>query len=148
MANNMQIDPIKAGYFYNTEDEKTKLNWFCYEYAFFLYKNIMDAKKLARYRKKNNHEQIVSFCVYFSKEMKHSIHEKLGGLVEHTTFYEEYVEKYYPNNTSRENYFILNIAAKAWDELLSNCVNCPARCISEMNKKSILFDQLDEAESL
>ena len=148
MDNNTYIDPIKAGYFYNNENEKTKLNWFCYEYAFVLYKNIMEAKTLKKYRKKNSHEQIVNFCVYFSKEIKRSIYERLAGIVETTTFYEKYARKYYPNNTSGENYLLLDVATKAWDELLSNCVNCPTRCISEMNKKCIFFDQLDENEFL
>ena len=148
MDNNMSIDPIKAKYFYENENEKTKLNWFCYEYAFVLYKNIMEAKILKKYRKKNKNEQIVKFCVYFSKEMKRSIHEKLGRIVENTTFYEEYVKDYYPNNTNAENYLLLNVATKAWDEMLSNCVYCPTRCISEMNKKCILFDKLDENEFL
>ena len=148
MDNNMSIDPIKAKYFYENENEKTKLNWFCYEYAYVLYKNIMEAKILKKYRKKNKNEQIVKFCVYFSKETKRSIHEKIGGIVENTTFYEEYVKNYYPNNTNKENYLLLNVATKAWDEMLSNCVNCPTRCISEMNKKCILFDKLDENEFL
>jgi hypothetical protein len=144
----MAIDPIKAEYFYADESEKTKLNWFCYEYAFVLYNNIRKGATLKKYRKKHTQDKIVDFCVYFSKIMKKSIYEKLGGLVEYTTIYEEYVEDYYPLNTRRENSVLLGAAVKAWDELLSNCVVCPNRCISEMNEKCMLFDRLDEDEFL
>jgi hypothetical protein len=140
----MEIDPIKPEYFYSNEAEKVKLNWFCYEYAFFLYTNIRRSKKLKKYREKNTNENIVQFCVYLSKVMKISMYQKLGGITEEIIFYEEYVEQYYPKNTSAENMLILSTATKAWDELLSNCVVCPNRCISERDNKCILFDQLDE----
>jgi hypothetical protein len=140
----MEIDPIKPQYFYSNEAEKIKLNWFCYEYAFVLYKNLRESKKLKKYRKENTKENIVQFCVYLSKEMKNSIHQKLGGITEEIVFYEEYVEEYYPKNTRAENYLLLTEATKAWEEMLSDCVTCPTRCISEMNEKCILFDELDE----
>jgi hypothetical protein len=80
--------------------------------------------------------------------MKKSIYEKLGGLVEYMTIYVEYVEDYYPLNTRRDNTLLLHAASKAWDELLSDCVICPNRCISEMNERCMLFDRLDEDEFL
>ncbi|GHV81340.1 hypothetical protein AGMMS49944_31310 [Spirochaetia bacterium] len=144
----MEIDPIKAKYFYANNDEKIKLNWFCYEYAWKLYNEIRKSIKLKKYRKQNDQEQIVQFCVYFSKEMKKSIFQKLGGLTNETVFYEEYVENYYPKNSKAMNMRILEAATKAWDKLLSGCGVCPTRCISEMYKKCVLFDQLDEDEHL
>ena len=144
----MEIDPIKANYFYANNDEKIKLNWFCYEYAWQLYNEIRESVKLKKYRKQNDQEQIVQFCVYFSKEMKKSIFQKLGGLTNETVFYEEYVEDYYPKNSKAMNMFILGAAAKAWDDLLSGCEVCPTRCISEMYKKCTMFDDLDEDEHL
>jgi hypothetical protein len=140
----MEIDTIKPEYFYNNEIEKVKLNWFCYEYAYVLYKNIRKNNKLKKYRKKNTQDDIVQFCVYFSKEMKNSMYQKLGGITEEIIFYEEYVEKYYPKNTRGENNMLLNVAMKAWDEILSDCEICPNRCITERDNKCVLFDLLDE----
>jgi hypothetical protein len=40
------IDPILATYFYTNNSEKTKLNWFCYEYAYVLYSMIIESKAL------------------------------------------------------------------------------------------------------
>lgn len=142
MGKQLDIDPIKAKYFYNSDDEKIKLNWFCYEYSFVLYSKLRGDAKLRKYRGRNTQEQIVDFCIYFSKEMKKSIHEKLGGLVEKTTFYEKYVADYYPKNSDKENLLLLAAAMQAWDELLGNCVVCPTRCISEMNRTCIFFDEI------
>jgi hypothetical protein len=144
----MEIDPIKAKYFYENNDEKIKLNWFCYEYAFWLYDGIRKSIKLKKYRKQNDKEQIVKFCVFFSKEMKKSIFEKLGRLTDKTVFYEEYVTQYYPNQNKAINMFLLEVATKAWDGLLSDCEKCPTQCISKMYEKCVLFDRLDENEHL
>jgi len=140
----MEADPIKAEYFYSNEKEKIKLNWFCYEYAFSLYTKIRESATLAHYRSKHEQKEIVEYCVYFSKAMKKSIFEKLSGITEITTVYEDYVEEFYPKMKATERMRLLNAAAEAWDELLSSCVICPTRCISEMHEKCVLFDQLDE----
>jgi hypothetical protein len=142
----LEIDPIKAKYFYANDDEKIKLNWFCYEYAFIFYSKLREDNKLKKYRKSKTQEKIVDFCVYFSKEIKKSIYEKLGKLVDTMTIYEEYVADYYPTNTSRENLLLLNAAKQAWDSLLADCVICPTRCISEMYRKCIFFDEIGEDE--
>jgi hypothetical protein len=144
----LEVDPIKAKYFYENNDEKIRLNWFCYEYAFSLYNGIRKSIKLKKFRKQNNQEQIVKFCIYFSKAMKKSIFERLGKLTNETVFHEEYVENYFPENNKTINMFLLEVAARAWDELLSVCENCPTQCISKMYEKCILFDMLDENENL
>jgi uncharacterized Fe-S radical SAM superfamily protein PflX len=140
----MEADPIKAEYFYGNEKEKIKLNWFCYEYAFGLYTKIRESPELEKYRKNRNQDEIVKYCVYFSKAIKRSIHERINGLTEETTFYEEYVEWFYPKMKRRERMLLMDAAGAAWDELLSVCEVCPSRCISEMYEKCIMFDRLDE----
>ena len=140
----MEADPIKAEYFYSSEKEKIKLNWFCYEYAFSLYTKIKESPDLKRYRSKRGQKEIVEYCVYFSKAIKRSIYERLSGITEVTTFYEDYVEEFYPKMKPAERMRLMTAAAEAWEELLSVCVSCPTRCISEMYERCVLFDQLDE----
>jgi hypothetical protein len=140
---NLEVDPIRPEYFYSNNDEKIKLNWFCYEYSYVLYSKLRNDIKFKKYRKKNTQDQIVKFCMCFAKEMKKSIYERLGGLVDKTTFYIDYVEQYYPRYSRREIVLLLSGAMQAWDELLDNCVICPTRCISEMNKKCVLFDEFE-----
>jgi len=144
----VEADPIKAVYFYTSEKDKIKLNWFCYEYAFALYSKIMESTTLNCYRSKYGQEETVKFCVYFSKTMKRSIYERLSGITESTMFYEDYVEYYYPEMKETERLYILKAAMAAWDELTASCVMCPTRCISEMYERCVLFDQLDEDEFL
>ena len=140
----MEADPIKAEYFYTKEKEKIKLNWFCYEYAFGLYTKIRESTDLKQYRTNYKQEDIVEYCVYFSKAIKESIYERLSGITEVTIFYEEYVEDYYPKMKRSEIMQLLKAATEAWDELLAVCEVCPTRCISEMYERCILFDRLDE----
>jgi hypothetical protein len=144
MMGQMEIDPIRAEYFYENNDDKIKLNWFCYEYAFFLYSGIRKSVKLKKFKAQNDQEKIVQFCINFSKGMKESIFARLGKLTNEIVFHEESIEKHFPENTKTINMFILEVAAKEWDELLSGCEICPTRCISEMYKKCAFFDMLDE----
>jgi hypothetical protein len=76
--------------------------------------------------------------------MKESIFERLSGKTEETTFYEDYVEYYYPKMRAPGRLSLLKAAMEAWDALLSICETCPTRCISEMHEKCVLFDRLDE----
>jgi hypothetical protein len=141
------MDPIKKEYFCKKDSEKTKLNWFCYEFAFGLYDKIKTGKAFEQFRKANTEQQLVDFSVYFSKKMKHSIYQRLSGMSSAVLFYEEYVEEFYPKINQRQAHQILKAAMKAWDELTGWCVTCPNRCISEMNVYCHMFDMLDENDS-
>jgi hypothetical protein len=143
-GNMLEADPIKKDFFYRNKREKTKLNWFCYEYAFGIYDKIRNAAQLKDYRNKYNQEQIVDFCVYYSKKMKESIDLKLKGKTHAVMFYEGYAEVFYPEMNTSQIRQILRVAMEAWDELTGFCVTCPNRCISEMNEYCQMFDMVDE----
>jgi hypothetical protein len=109
----MDFDPIKLHYFYNSEEDKTKINWFCYEYAYVLYDNIRKTAMLKKYRDKNTQDEIVRFCVDFAKEVKSSIYRGLYGVIEKPLVYEKYVGNYYPQHTTTDNFLLLNVATRA-----------------------------------
>lgn len=132
--------PIKAEWFYTKESEKTKINWFCFEYALEFYTFIMESKKLKKYCDKNTKEMVADFCAYFSKRMKKSIYDKLSGITDMTIIDEKYISDYYPKNSQKQNIIFIEVAEQAWDNLLSACEMCPTRCISEREKKSEFFD--------
>ena len=141
----MKFDPpIKAEWFYANEREKTKINWFCFEYALEFYTFIMDSKSLRGYRNKNSPEQIAAFCTYFSKRMKKSVYDRLAKLTSAVIIDEEYIADYYPQNPQRENLVFIDVAGQAWDSLLSVCETCPVRCISEREEKSTFFDRYEK----
>ncbi len=141
----MKFDPpIKAEWFYDNEQEQTKINWFCFEYALEFYTFIMASESLGEYRKKNSPEQIAAFCTYFAKRMKKSLYDKLARLTSAVIIDEEYIADYYPQNPQRENLIFIDVAGKAWDHLLSVCETCPVRCISEREQRSQFFDRYEK----
>lgn len=141
----MNLDPpIKPEWFYKNESEKTKINWFCFEYALEFYTFIMGSNALQKYRRRNSREQIASFCAHFSKRMKKSLYDQLANITSAVIIDEEYVAEYYPQNTRRQNLIFIQLAEEAWDQLLSGCEICPVRCISEHNKRSRFFDRYEQ----
>jgi uncharacterized Fe-S radical SAM superfamily protein PflX len=141
----MKIDPpIKAEWFYKDESEKIKMNWFCFEYALEFYTFIMKSEALRKYRAKNSSEEIAAFCAYFAKKMKKSVCDRLAGFTSAVIGDEEYIAEYYPQNTQRQNIVFIKVAGEAWDNLLSACVVCPIRCISEREQRSEFFDRYEK----
>lgn len=141
----MKLDtPIKTEWFYTDEKEKTKINWFCFEYAIELYTFIMKSDTLRKYRTKNSADEIAAFCMHFSKQMKKSVYDRLNQVTSVVIIEEEYVADYYPKNTQRQNVALMDIAGAAWDTLLSACEMCPVRCISERERRSEFFDRYEQ----
>lgn len=138
----MNLDPpIKAEWFYTDESERTKINWFCFEYALEFYTFIMKSKAMQKYRARNSNEEIAAFCSYFAKRMKKSVYDQLARITPEVIIDEEYIADYYPKNTQRQNIVFIGVAGEAWDSLLSVCEICPTRCISEREKRSEFFDR-------
>jgi len=141
----MNFDPpIKADWFYTNEREKTKINWFCFEYALEFYTFIMGSKALRKYRARNSNEEIAAFCAHFAKQMKRSVYDRLARITPAVILDEDYIADYYPKNTQRQNKVFIDVAGKAWDNLLSVCETCPVRCISEREKRSEFFDRYEK----
>jgi uncharacterized Fe-S radical SAM superfamily protein PflX len=143
----MKLDPpIKAEWFYKDESEKTKINWFCFEYALEFYTFIMKSEALRKYRARNSSEEIAAFCAYFAKRMKKSVYDQLAKITPEVIIDEEYIADYYPKNTQCQNIVFIYVAGEAWDNLLSVCEVCPTRCISEREKRSEFFDRYEKGE--
>jgi len=135
--------PIRASWFYWDDSEKTKFNWFLYEYACTLYNHIRTSKNetLNRWRARRSNKQVAEFCAYFSKRMRQSVLDSLAKRAEETVGDEEYICDYCHTNTLDENGAILEAAQSAWSELLDICVVCPERCITERKNRSMFFDR-------
>jgi hypothetical protein len=137
--------PIKSSWFYIHESERTKLNWFLYEYACTLYMHMKGGKNevLQRWKSRRSNKQLAEFCAYFSKRMKQSIYDRLSGLTVATVGNEDYVFDLCHTNTAEENGAILDVVESSWDELLAVCEICPERCISERDEYSAFFDRME-----
>ena len=136
-------DIILASWFHSYEFEKTKFNWFCYEYALNLYDCIKESRKLKKWASALDDIDLARFCAYYAKRMKKSAEDKLAGITDATEHDEEYVSDYFHTNTGRQNVAIIEVAGIAWDKLLSGCETCPTRCISERFEYCEFFDRME-----
>ena len=139
----MIISIIQEDWFYSNQKEKTKINWFLYETAleFELYFN--ECKDLAKFRKTHGTEGVAKFSAYYAKRMKQSLYEQFDGWSDAVIFHEEYITDYFPKIPLRQVKMLLKVSMEAWDNLLSRCVVCPVRCLSEREKLSDLFGRYD-----
>jgi len=140
----MDFDKVKAENFYKDDGDKIRLNWFLYEYANQLHMRIAASPKLARYRKSHSEEEIVAFCVYFSKRMKKSIHDRQTGRSKSVAFDGKYVYEFYPNNSSAQTQLLLTAALAAWEEQLQNCESCPLQCLIDGYELTSMFGSLEK----
>ena len=141
-----RFDPaarIAPGDFYSGEEEKTKLNWFLFEYALELYSTIRrDKELLARLNGKGVGEaELAQFCVRYAKGTKMQILDKLAGKIPQVRFDYGEVEARLPAIGDALVDRVLTRAAEAWDTQTEGCAMCPTRCISERDQRCTMFDE-------
>jgi hypothetical protein len=134
---------IRPEWFY-LDGDKTKLNWFLFEVALEYQSAIVSSDALASYRKAHPPEDIARFATYFTKRMKKSVLERFALLTDALIYHAEYVSDYYPAIPPRQGEALIEVAMKAWDDMLSVCEVCPERCLSERDLPSTLFDSYRE----
>jgi len=133
---------VSPGSFFSTDAEKTKLNWFLFEFAQELESFIGREKRLKRqlHRKGVGDSRIGDFCVHYAKQMKGQILDKLGGRIPQVRVGYEEIEAFFPTVGDRLVDEVLTVVAKAWDSQTEACVVCPTRCISERDERAAMFD--------
>ena len=133
---------ISPADFYTSEEEKTKLNWFCFEFALELEMFIHRDRKLRSqlWRKKINDKKIAGFCIHYAKHMKGEVLDQLSGKVPNVRIGYEQIETYFPTIGDLLVDRLLTVTAKAWDSQTDACVSCPTRCISEKDHMAPMFD--------
>jgi hypothetical protein len=136
----VQSSLVKPTAFYSNDSEKTKLNWFCYEYASEIVSHV-DAYLQKRLNRKGVTDQrLVDFAVYFSRHMKVVAMQKLSGEFDRVPMNYQDVERFLPQLDDRLVDDLLTVVARAWDDLLELCSSCPTRCISERDQVTPWFD--------
>jgi len=134
---------VRPTAFYSGDAQKTKLNWFCYEYASEIVQFIDKGLQRRLNRKGVTDKRIVDFAVYFAKHMKVVAMQKLGGEFDRVPISYQDVERFFPRLGDRLVDELLTVVAAAWDSLLEVCSACPTRCISERDKLTSAFDAPD-----
>ena len=133
---------VSPGRFYATDAEKTKLNWFLFEFAQESESFIRREKRLRQRlaRKGVDDTRLGDFCVHYAKHMKHQILEKLAGRIPKVCMSYEQIEVFLPEIGDRLMDQVLTVLCKAWDSQTEACVVCPTRCISERDEHAPMFD--------
>jgi hypothetical protein len=133
---------VSPGSFFTTAGDKTKLNWFLFEFAQEIESFIRREKRLKRkLRLKGvDDSRIGDFCVHYAKHMKGQILDKLAGRVPQVLLGYEEIEAFFPTIGDRLIDQLLSVAAKAWNSQTGICVTCPTRCISEKDELTPMFD--------
>lgn len=133
---------VSPGSFFSTDAEKTKLNWFLFEFARELQSFISRERRLkaALRRKGVTDTQIGEFCTHYSKQMKQQILDRVAGRTANVQLGYEEIEAFFPDLGDPLIDRLLTVAAKAWDSHTEACVVCPTRCISEKEQRAPMFD--------
>ena len=137
------MDKVGVSHFYNDNGDKILQNWSLYEYANILFSKIEESPKLMAYRKRRSKEDIVAFCVYFSKRMRRSIARANEKKVSSVEINGRYVYEFYPDNSYAQTQRLLEAARDAWGEHIMVCANCPNRCLTDGYELTNMFDNLE-----
>jgi hypothetical protein len=139
----MGIDKVAASHFYKDGGDKVKQNWLLYEYANLMFAQIEEAPKLAPYRKRHSKDDIVAFCVYFSKRMRRSIAHANEKRTPGVVIDARYIYEFYPGNPHAQTQHLLEAAGRAWGEQIQACAACTNACLSEGFELTPMFDNLE-----
>jgi len=133
---------INPADFFSTNEDKTKLNWFLFEYALELEASVWRDKELReRLRDKDiGDREVAAFCVSHAKLMKREILDRVSGKTENVRIGYKEIEAYFPIIGDALVDRLLMKAVEAWDSQTKACVVCPTRCISEKEQRAPMFD--------
>jgi hypothetical protein len=136
---------ISPAHFFSTDQDKTKLNWFLFEFARELESFVHRKRRLRSRlsRKKVDDNALAGFCVHYAKSMKGQILARVSGQTDNVRIGYEEIETYF---TKIGDYLVdqlLTVAAEAWESQTAACACCPTRCISERDERASMFDDPD-----
>lgn len=139
---------VKASDFYSSDAEKTKLNWFLFEYAMEMESAIAeDRELLADLRQADiGRAEIGGLCTHYAKSMKGQVLDRVAGKIEAVRVGYEEIERYLADADDDLVDRLLTHAAEAWDTLTEACGECPTRCISERFERAPMFDDPESLE--
>jgi hypothetical protein len=142
-SNRKRPGVISPADFFSSDSEKTKLNWFCFEFAAEIQSQVGKPLKKRLQKAGVNNEALADFCIFYSKSMKPQILQRVAGKQENIHLSYLPIEKYFSSLSDKLVDDLLTAVENAWKELTDMCVVCPTRCISEKDRKADMFDDPD-----
>lgn len=146
--NKIQTKPRRPGVispadFYSSDSEKTKLNWFLFEFSAEIQSQIGKSLKKRLQKAGVSDEALAAFCIHYSINMKSQILQQVAGRQENIHHSYLPIEQYFSSLSDRLIDDLLTAVGNAWDEQTEMCVVCPTRCISEKDRSADMFDDPD-----
>lgn len=143
--NQTQSKPKRPGVispadFFSDESEKTKLNWFCFEFAAEIQSHVGKSLKKKLQKAGVSDEELADFCIFYSKGMKPQILKRVAGKQENIHLSYLPIEQYFSSLSDKLVDDLLTVVENAWKNLTDMCAVCPTRCISERDRRSDMFD--------
>jgi hypothetical protein len=138
--NRKQSGVISPSDFFSNDSEKTKLNWFCFEFAVGIKSQVGKSMKKRLQKAGVSDEALAAFCIFYSKSMKPQILQRVAGRQAHINISYLPIEEYFPFLSDKLVDDLLAAVSAAWNEQTDICVTCPTRCISEKNRRADMFD--------
>jgi hypothetical protein len=139
-SNRRRAGQISPTDFFSSDSEKTKLNWFFFEYAAAIQSKIERSLRKRLERKGVKENDIAEFCIYYAKQIEQPILDKLSGEAADMVLSYHPIEAFFPFLSDKLADALLTLAGKTWEGLLEMCAQCPTRCISEKEEKAPMFD--------
>ena len=131
---------ISPADFFSNESEKTKLNWFCFEFAAEIQGHVKKSLKKKLQKAGVSDEDLANFCIFYSKNMKPQILKCVAGKQENIHLSYLPIEQYFSSLNDKLVDDLLTVVENAWKNITDMCVVCPTRCISEKDRKADMFD--------
>ena len=131
---------ISPADFFSSDLEKTKFNWFFFEYAAEIQSKIGRSLKNRLKRRAVSEEDIAEFCIHYARQMERPILDKLSGEAADMVLSYHPIEEFFPSLSDKLVDDLLTVVSEAWEGLLEMCERCPTRCISEKEEKAPMFD--------
>ncbi len=133
---------VRPADFFQTNQDKIKLNWFLFEFALQLESLVWQDQGLRERLKGKGigEKEIGAFCVSYAKHMKAEIIARVSGKTQNVRMGYEPIEAYFPTIGDALVDRLLTKAAEAWDSQTEVCIVCPTRCISEKEQRASMFD--------
>ncbi len=134
----MAIDPRR---FYNSPDEKNKLNWFCYALAESIRAQIDLGlgKKLAKHG--FDAAAVVAFAVDYAQHMKTVMQKRMSMPVDSGELPQELIAQHFAGLDAKLVHRLAECLAAGWDAQIDRCVSCSQQCIKDWRSACALFDE-------
>ena len=144
------ITSIQPYHFFNSEQEKTKLNWFSFELACEIDKAIpADMRKYLR-KKGYSESDYYAACIKLAKLLQKPILRKIKGEAAEMVIGYRLVEEAFPKLNQTSINKLLDYVGEAWDNITGICVTCPEACLTNRDKRALMFNDpyyYDEPET-